>query len=260
VENAKYFREKLAAGKVAVGTCVTLTDPTVTEALTRVLDFVWIDTEHNPLSSERVLAHLLATKGTQTTPIVRVAANDPVLVKPVLDIGAAGVIVPLVKTAADVRLAVAACRYPPEGIRGFGPRRPSGYGARGAQEFCQEANRTIITIVQIEQREALENIDEILRVPGLTSVVIGPNDLAASLGYTGQPWHAENQRAIETVLTRSRAAGIPMGMAISDDPEMLNRWVDKGVAWLSITADYALMLRSAIELAAHVREHQGGKR
>jgi 2-dehydro-3-deoxyglucarate aldolase/4-hydroxy-2-oxoheptanedioate aldolase len=259
VENAKYFREKLASGKTTVGTCVTLTDPTVTEALCRTLDFVWIDTEHNPLSLERVLGHLLATKGSQTTPLVRVPANDPVLIKPVLDIGAAGVIVPLVKTADDVKLAVAACRYPPEGIRGFGPRRPSGYGARGAQEFCQEANRTIITIAQIEQREALENIDEILRVPGLTSVVIGPNDLAASLGYTGQPWHPENQKAIDTVLARSRAAGVPMGMAISDDPEMLVRWADKGVAWLSITADYAMLLRSAMQLAACVRERPGAK-
>ena len=142
MENARFFRDKLATGKTVLGTCITFVDPTVTEALSRVLDFVWIDTEHNPLSLERVQAHIMATKGTQTTPLVRVPANDPVLIKPVLDIGAAGVIVPLVKTADDVRQAVAACRYPPEGIRGFGPRRPSGYGARGGPEFCQEANET----------------------------------------------------------------------------------------------------------------------
>jgi len=200
----------------------------------------------------------MATKGSETTPLVRVPANDPVLIKPVLDIGAAGVIVPLVKTADDVRLAVAACRYPPEGIRGFGPRRPSNYGARGGPEFCQEANRTIIIIVQIEQREALENIDQILAVPGLTSIVIGPNDLAASLGYTGQPGHPENVKAIETVLAKSRVAGIPMGMAIGDDPETLVRWADKGVAWLSIAADFALLVRSATQLCNRVREHQGG--
>ncbi|MGD9723948.1 MAG: HpcH/HpaI aldolase/citrate lyase family protein [Pirellulales bacterium] len=256
MENAHYFREKIASRETALGTCVTLIDPVVTEALSRVLDFVWIDTEHNPLSLERVLGHLLATKGSHTTPIVRVPANDPVLIKPVLDIGAAGVIVPLVKSADDVRLAVAACRYPPEGIRGFGPRRPSNYGARGGPEFCQEANREIITIVQIEQREALENIDAILAVPGLTSIVIGPNDLAASIGYTGQPWHPANAEAIEMVLGRARAAGIPLGMAIADDPQLMARWIDKGVKWLSIAADYGLLMRAACELVDGVRKRE----
>ena len=129
VENARFFRQKLASGKIALGTCISMVDPIVVESLTRVLDFVWIDTEHNPLSLEHVQGHLMATKGTETTPLVRVRVNDPAAIKPVLDMGAAGVIVPLIKTADDVRLAVAACKYPPEGIRGFGPRRPSQFGA-----------------------------------------------------------------------------------------------------------------------------------
>jgi 2-keto-3-deoxy-L-rhamnonate aldolase RhmA len=164
----------------------------------------------------------------------------------VLDIGAAGVIVPLVKTADDVRLAVSACRYPPEGVRGFGPRRPIDYGARGGPEFCQEANRTVITIVQIEQREALENIDAILAVPGLTSIVVGPNDFAASLGYTGLPRHAEVIKAIDHVLARAKSAKVPMGIAIGDDPEVIAEWIGKGVSWLSVGADF-LLLRRAVE-------------
>jgi 2-dehydro-3-deoxyglucarate aldolase/4-hydroxy-2-oxoheptanedioate aldolase len=259
VENAPLFRDKLATGKTLLGTCITFVDPCVTEALTRVLDFVWIDTEHNPLSLERVQGHIMATKGSETTPLVRVPANDPVLIKPVLDIGAAGVIVPLVKTVDDVRLAVSACRYPPEGVRGFGPRRPAGYGARGGEEYCRLANRSIITIVQIEQVEALNNLDEILAVPGLTSVVVGPNDLAASLGYTGQPRHAEVLRAIDTVIAKSRAAKIPMGIAVGDDPELLVEWADKGVNWLSIAADFILLVRVASQLAGRVREHQRNK-
>lgn len=259
MENAHYFREKLAAGKTLLGTCITLIDPTVTEALSQVLDFVWIDTEHNPMSLERVQGHLMATKGSQTVPLVRVPANDPVLIKPVLDIGAAGVIVPLVKTADDVQRAVAACRYPPEGVRGFGPRRPAEYGAKGGPEYCQLANRTIITIVQIEQHEALTNLDAILKVPGLASVVVGPNDLAASLGYTGQPGHAEVVRAIETVIAKSRAAGVPMGLAVGDNVESLKRWIDKGVHWLSIAADFALLLSRASQLTTTLRQHQPTK-
>ena len=256
VENAHYFREKITDGSVALGTCVTIADPVVTEALARVLDFVWIDMEHNPLTLDRVLGHLMATKGSRTTPLVRVAANDPVLVKPVLDIGAAGVIIPLVRTADDVRAAVAACRYPPQGVRGFGPRRPSNYGGIGSLEFCQRANQEIITIVQIEQRQALDNLDEILTVEGLTSIVVGPNDLAASLGHTGQPWHEENIAAIETIIKKARAAGVPMGLATADDPKLLDRWVDQGVSWLAIAADYGLMLRAARESVDHVRQHQ----
>jgi 4-hydroxy-2-oxoheptanedioate aldolase len=256
MENAQYFRSKLAAGKTLLGTCITFVDPTVTEALTSVLDFVWIDTEHNPLSLERVQGHIMATKGTETTPIVRVPDNHPALIKPVLDIGAAGVIVPLVKTADDVRRAVAACRYPPEGVRGFGPRRPSGFGARGGPEFCRLANETIITIVQIEQAEALANLAEILRVPGLTSIVVGPNDLAASLGFTGQPRHPDVLRAIEGVIAQARAAKIPMGIAVADDPQVLIEWADKGVNWLAMAADYALLVHSASYLASQVRERK----
>ncbi|HEX3726874.1 MAG TPA: aldolase/citrate lyase family protein [Pirellulales bacterium] len=256
MENAHFFRERLSGGKTLLGTCITFVDPTVTEALSRVLDFVWIDTEHNPLSLERVMGHLLATKGTQTTPLVRVPANDPVLIKPVLDIGAAGVIVPLVKNAEDVRLAVSACRYPPEGIRGFGPRRPSGFGAQGGPEFCQRANREIITIVQIEQAEALANLPEILATPGLTSIVVGPNDLAASLGYTGQSRHPEVLRAIDSVIAQAHKANIPMGIAVGDDPQVLVEWADKGVNWLAIAADYGLLLHAASYLAGQVREHQ----
>jgi 2-keto-3-deoxy-L-rhamnonate aldolase RhmA len=155
-----------------------------------------------------------------------------------------------------VRLAVSACRYPPEGVRGFGPRRPSNFGARGGPEFCRLANETIITIVQIEQAEALGNLPDILAVPGLTSIVVGPNDLAASLGYTGQPRHPEVLRAIDTVIAQARAAKIPMGIAVSDDPEALVAWADKGVNWIAIAADYGLLVRSASQLAGRVREHQ----
>src|SRR5260370_41070190 len=124
MENAIKFRDKIGRGEVCIGTFITCTDPAITEALCSVSDFVWIDTEHNALSLETVQAHIMATKGSDTASLVRVPSNDPVLIKPVLDIGADGVIVPQVRTVDDVRLAVAACQYPPEGSRGFGPRRP----------------------------------------------------------------------------------------------------------------------------------------
>jgi 2-dehydro-3-deoxyglucarate aldolase/4-hydroxy-2-oxoheptanedioate aldolase len=250
------FREKLRAGQLCLGTCVTFTDPTVTEALTNVFDFVWIDTEHNPQSLEAVQAHIMATKGSDTTPLVRVPWNDPVLIKPVLDVGAAGVIVPLIRTADDARRAVAACKYPPEGIRGYGPRRPTNYGRDGGPAYCRAANEAVVIIVQIEHGEAVANIDAILAVPGLTSVVIGPNDLAGSLGHPGESRHPDVLEAIETVLGAGRRASVPVGMAVGGDLAILTGWVDRGVSWLAVGADFLLLLQAAGGLSRSLREHR----
>jgi len=250
------FQEKISQGQACLGTAITLFDPTVTEALTNVLDFVWIDMEHAPMSLETVQSHVMATRGTKTTPLVRVAWNDPVLMKPVLDLGAAGIIVPLVRTVADVERAVSACRYPPEGIRGFGPRRASNYGQQGGAEFCRQANESVMTIVQIEHVDALENLDKILAVEGLTSVVVGPNDLAGSLGHMGDTGHPAVTEAIEAVISKAQDRGVPMGLAIGGEVEDLARWIDKGVRWLAISADFHFLLQSVTQLVEGVRGHR----
>lgn len=248
------FRRKLSGAGPCLGTCVTYTDATVTETLSTVFDFVWIDMEHNALSLESAQSHIIATRGSDTAPLVRVPWNDPVLIKPVLDSGAAGVIVPLVRTADDVRLAVAACKYPPEGVRGFGPRRPTNYGTLGGPEFCRRANDSVITVVQIEHIDAVRNLDEILAVPGLTTLVIGSQDLAGSLGHIGQPRHPEVLQAIDTVIQKCRRAAMPLGMALGDDIGVLRAWRDQGVKWFAIGADFLLLRRAAAEAAAALRD------
>jgi 2-keto-3-deoxy-L-rhamnonate aldolase RhmA len=252
---ATRFREKLAKGQLCLGTVITFTDPTVTEALSQLLDFVWIDMEHNALSLETVQGHIMATRGSETVPLVRVAWNDPVLIKPVLDIGAAGVIVPLVRTAHEARSAVAACLYPPEGIRGYGPRRPTNYGQLGGPEFCRAANASMLPMVQIEHIEAVKDIDEIVAVPGLASIVLGPQDLAGSMGLAGQPRHPEVLGAIDKVIAAARRAGIPIGIGSGDDAEILKDWLTRGIQWVTLGADCTLMLRAASELAARLHEH-----
>jgi 2-dehydro-3-deoxyglucarate aldolase/4-hydroxy-2-oxoheptanedioate aldolase len=251
------FVDKMRQGQTCLGTIITFNDPAVTEALCPTLDFVWIDTEHNAFTLEIVLAHLMATKGTDCTPIVRVAWNDPALIKPVLDIGAAGVVVPFVKTADDVRKAVAACRYPPEGMRGFGPRRAANYGRMSAVEFCRAANEAMITIVQIEQIEAVNNIDEILAVPGLTGVVTGPNDLAASMGHTGNPGHPDVQSALTSVVEKASRAGIFAGVSVGTDPGLLVEWTKKGARWLAIAADFIVLVQAMEAVTRAVRERVG---
>src|SRR5262245_38845410 len=229
MENANKLRDKLRQGQICLGTCITFTDPTVTEALCNVVDFVWIDMEHNPLTIESVQGHILATKGSQTASLVRVAWNDPVLIKPVLDVGAAGVIVPLIRSAEDARRAVAACLYPPQGIRGFGPRRPSNYRRLGGPEFCRAANDGMLVIGQVEPGDAVNESGAILAVPGLASVVVGPSDVAGSLGHMGEPQHPEVRAAIEAVVARGRQRGVPVGLAAGDDPDQLVDWARRGV-------------------------------
>lgn len=257
--DARKFRERIRQGEVLLGTGISFTDPTVTEALSGLLDFVWIDMEHNAFSLETVQGHILATKGSQMAPLVRVPWNDPVLIKPVLDIGAAGVVVPLIRTAEDARLAVAACRYPPEGIRGFGPRRPSDYSRLGGPEFCREANASIIVVVQIEHIDAVHHLDEILAVPGLTSIVIGSQDLAGSMGHMGEPRHPEVLRVIDEVIAKTLKTEVLVGVAIRNDATALIEWVEKGAQWLLMGNDYMLMLQATGAVAGQVRQHVSQK-
>lgn len=254
MKTARLFKEKLSQGPVCLGTCISFTDPTVTEALCDLLDFVWIDMEHNALTLETVQGHIMATKGSETVPLVRVPWNDPVLIKPVLDIGAAGVIVPFVRTADEARLAVAACLYPPAGVRGFGPRRASNYGRLSGPEFCREANESVVVIAQIEHVEAVHNLDDILAVPGLTSIVVGPNDLAGSLGYIGQPRHPRVLAAIHTVIATARQKNIPVGLATGYDSAQLVEWAAAGIQWLAIANDTSLLLQAATTVFQQVRE------
>lgn len=252
MENAQKFRDKIARGQVCLGTGITFTDPTVTEAVCSFLDFVWIDMEHNALSLETVQGHIMATKGSDSAPLVRVPWNDPVLIKPVLDIGAAGVIVPMVRTGEEALRAVEACRYPPEGIRGIGPRRPY-YGQMDFREFWKKANATLLTILQIEHIDAVNNLDQILAVPGVSSLVLGPMDLSASMGHTGEPQHPDVLRAIDTIISRARLAGIPVGVGSSAEPQILTKWVEKGVDWLQMGNDYTLMLTALQQTSNTVR-------
>ena len=254
MDNANKLKEKLQQGQFCLGIGITFNDSAVTEALGHVYDFAWIDTEHNGMTLERVEGHIVATRAVGATALVRVPWNDPVLIKPVLDIGADGVIIPMIKTADDASKAVTACLYPPEGIRGYGPRRPTNFARAGGGDYCKRANQKIITVVQIETAEAVENLDEILEVPGLTSVVIGPNDLSGSLGHMANPSHPEVVKVIESVIARVRRSSVFVGIAIGSDPDLGSYWMEKGAQWLQFGVDFGLMVERADGVCGIIRE------
>ena len=247
------FKNKLRRNHLCLGTSISLADPAVTEALCGICDFVWIDMEHTTLSLESVRAHVMATKGSETATLVRVPWNSPVLIKPVLDLGANGVIVPMVRSAEEAAAAVSACRYPPLGIRGFGPLRASNYGRVKARDFCEESDRTLMTVIQIEHIEAVENLDSILKVPGVQDIMIGPSDLAASMGHLGDTDHPDVVRAMEAVVQKACAADVNVGLATGTDPAAIAAWAQKGVRWFALLNDVMLLLQTVHDCVGLIR-------
>jgi len=193
------LKEKILNGKPVVGAFVGLGHPDVTETLSRAgFDWLLIDGEHGPLGLETMQTMLMAMNGSNCTPIVRVQWNDPVIIKRVLDIGAYGVLVPWVNTREEAEAAVQACRYPPEGIRGWGPRR----AARFDPDYRATANDEVLVSVQVETQTAVDNLEEIAAVDGVDALFIGPYDLSNNMGI-GIPPQWDNPRflgAIEAVL------------------------------------------------------------
>jgi 2-keto-3-deoxy-L-rhamnonate aldolase RhmA len=254
MEKITHFRDTLNRGETALGTIISFNDPTITEALCRDLDFVWIDAEHGAMTLPIIQGHVMATKGSRATPIVRVPWNDAVLIKPILDMGAEGIIVPLVRTVDDAAKAVAACKYPPEGVRGFGPRRPSDYGRLGGPEFVKKMNDAIQVILQIEHIDAVNNIEGMLAVSGVSSLVIGSNDLSGSMGLLGQPRHPKVLEAINRVIAAAHRASVFVGIGIGNDAAIINEWISKGMQWVAMGNDVALLLSGLDQVYNEVRE------
>lgn len=228
--NTIELKAKWKHGEPSPGMWLRLADPTVGEIVRLIgLDWVAIDAEHSALDLQTLQMMLIALGDTPT--LIRVPGNDPVYIKRILDMGAAGVIVPQVQSGDEVRQAVAACKYPPEGIRGTGPRRPSQYGDN-EREYLATANAQTIACVMIETAGAVENIDDILPVKGLDAIVIGAVDLSASMGLLP---HFDDPRvtgAIDKVIAKAKAAGVPRMSGRPPAPDDLNGpWSVAGFLW-----------------------------
>ena len=247
------FRAKLTAGQFCLAAAITFTDPLVTDALAGSVDLIWIDLEHATMSPEALQGHLMAARGQGVPTIVRVTAGETAFIKPALDAGADGIIVPQVRSAEEVRRAVADCRYPPQGSRGYGPRVPSNYGRDGGAEYVRRANAGIFAAVMIETKEAVEAIDEILAVPGLDSLVLGPMDLSGSLGHLGQAEHPDVVAAIDHVIARARAAGVFVGSGMGADAAYAVRMAKRGVQWVQIGGDYGYLVAHMDQLTQAVK-------
>jgi 2-keto-3-deoxy-L-rhamnonate aldolase RhmA len=257
------FRAAMRAGAVQVGVGIGFSDPLASEALAGSLDFLWIDLEHSPLGPESLAGHHLAARARATPALVRVPSVGTAFVKPVLDLGADGVIVPQVRTVEEVRRTVADCRYPPLGDRGFGPRVPSDYGRMPTHEYVAAANRQLFVAVMIETVEALADIDAIVGVPGLDSVVIGPWDLSGSMGMLGEVEHPRVLEAVDRIVASARSAGIFVGAGMGVSADYAVSMARRGCQWLQVGGDYGYLVWAADTLKAAIargtaREGPGG--
>jgi len=240
------LRGRLLLGEFLVGTWLTFIDPTATELLAGAgFDFLCADGEHGPVATIDLLGLVIATRAAGVPILCRVGANEPVRIMHALDSGAAGVIVPQVRTVEDAARAVSWCRYPPAGMRGIAPRRTSDYG-RHVAEYLATANDGVTCCIQIETRDAIEELDAILAVPGIDALLVGPNDLSASLGHTGDLEHPEVEAAIAHVLARAHSAGIAVGIWTPSTAVTLARR-RQGFGFVTMSADYALLATAADE-------------
>jgi 2-keto-3-deoxy-L-rhamnonate aldolase RhmA len=235
---------RIAAGQFALATWITMLDPAVPELIAEAgFDLLIVDGEHGPAATAELARILIATRSSGVPLLYRVGANEPIRIMHALDAGASGVVVPQIRTVADAERAVAWCRYPPVGLRGIAPRRASGYG-RGTAAYMAVANDLVTCCIQIETREALADLDAILAVPGIDTLLIGPNDLAASLGHIGELAHPEVEAAIRHIGERGRAAGVPVGCWAGSAAQARTRR-EQGYAWATVGSDYAFMVSAA---------------
>lgn len=241
------FKQRLSRDEPALGIWVTLESASVTEIASSLgLDWVVIDTEHGALDFREVLDHVRAAARTRTAPLVRIPEIEEGTIKRVLDLGAEGILVPMVRSADDVRRAVRFAKYPPAGVRGISVERATQWGL-DLKDYLDRANRDTVVIPIIENTDAADDFEAILEVPGVDAIFFGPFDFAASMGQLGV-WDAPEVRArIDALRKRAQARGKPVGI-IAANAEEARRRIGEGYRLIGVGIDALLMIRSLKEI------------
>lgn len=243
------FKRALKAGRAQIGLWSSLSSNYTVEVIAGAgFDWILLDTEHSPNDLESVLSQLQAAAPYPTHPVVRVAWNDMVLIKRMLDIGAQSLLVPYVSTPEEAAAAVSYVRYPPAGVRGVaGTTRASRFGR--VKDYARRAHEEICLLVQVETQRALDNLEAICAVDGIDGVFIGPADLHASLGYPGEIANAKVKPLIDDAVRRIRKCGRAPGILTPSEADA-RHWLDCGALFVAVGADVGILARGAESLAA----------
>jgi 4-hydroxy-2-oxoheptanedioate aldolase len=242
------FKRALKAGKPQIGIWSSLCSHISAEVLADAgFDWVLLDTEHSPNELPMVQNQLDAMLMGTTEPIVRPAWNDVVLIKRYLDVGARTLLIPYVQNAEEAKRAVAATRYPPEGVRGVsGCTRANHYGR--VKDYFKRVHDELCVLVQVETRAALADLEAIAAVDGVDGVFIGPNDLAADMGHLGNWQHPEVWKVMEEAVKRIRKAGKAPGILVGEADG--KRCLDLGYLFVAVGSDLVMLARGSETLAA----------
>ncbi len=242
----------LEAGEATCGAFLQMNSHISAEILSRAgFDWLIVDMEHAPVDFDSLLRQLQAI-GDKCVPFVRAPWNDPVAIKRILDTGARGIVVPYVNSRAEAMAAVSACKYPPQGTRGAAMSpRAAGYGSATTDYFAQ-ANRDTVVIVSVETRDAAKNLDDILSVPGLDGVFIGPMDLAVSLGHSDVKCD-QVREVIDGIEKKVLASDKFLG-TVATDWDNAKACYERGYQWLILMQDGLTLASRADSVVRKFRE------
>ena len=243
------FKRALKAGKAQIGLWSSLSSNYSVEVIAGAgFDWILLDCEHSPNDLENLLTQLQAAAPYPSHPVVRVPWNDMVTIKRVLDIGAQSLLIPYVSTAEEARAAVSHTRYPPSGVRGVaGTTRATRFGR--VKDYAKRAHEEICVLVQVETQGALDNIEAICAVDGVDGVFIGPADLHASLGHTGEIANPAVKPLIDEAIRRIRKQGKAPGILTPNEADA-KHWLGCGALFVAVGADVGILARGAEALAA----------
>lgn len=239
------LKQKLKQGEPVIGTFISMNSLEVAKVLAESgYDFLMIDYEHGGMNIETIGQQIMAIRTTDCSPLVRIPSQLLENVKKGLDSGAYGLMFPAIDNKEEAEEAIYHFNYPPRGIRGFGPSRANVFYTK-SEEYMKFSEDQLLTIIQIESKEGVENIDEILQVDGIDVIFIGPFDLSFSLGVNGDITHPKVLESIDKVLAACKKHGIIAGIMTNND--QLQNHLEKGFKFLIQGTDATLLFRSAVE-------------
>jgi 4-hydroxy-2-oxoheptanedioate aldolase len=255
------LRASIARGRATLGYLVTTPSPQIVQALARTgVDWLMIDTEHAPIGIESVAAMVAATGGTPVTPIVRVPAARPELVKPVLDCGALGIVFPQIATRQEAEATVQAVRYAPEGQRGYGPTYAALRWGVPNLEYLKAANEAVLNVLLIESQAGVDALDDILTVSGLDVVAVARGDLSQNLGVAGQFDHPHLIEVVAKAEAKIRAHGEVALGGIAFSPDDARAMIARGYRFIVLGSDAGLISGAAQRTVQAIRARNGRAR
>lgn len=236
------LRKRIKAGKLTLGSWITIGHPNVAEILANAgFDWLVIDIEHNPINIAMVQTLITAIQSKGVAAFVRVSKNEEVVIKHVLDAGADGIIVPMICSKEDAKQAVDYAKYPPIGKRGVGLARAQQYG-NGFEVYKKWVAEDLVVIAQIEHIDGINNLEEIISVPGIDGTIIGPYDLSGSMGMPGEFEKSVVKETLSKYIDICKAHQFPMGFhVVNADPVKIQEKIDEGYRFIAYGTDFLFM-------------------